>query len=173
MRSHPHDWTFRRLEPTDSIADLTLFLHRAYAELADSGLRYVATHQSEETTRKRIEGGECFVAFIGGRLAGTITLHDAAHARGCPWYDRPDVANFHMLAVDPELRGRGLGGLLIELVEERAAATGAAEIACDTAEQATHLIQLYERRGYRFVELADWRPTTNYRSVVLSKKLTR
>lgn len=171
MRLLPAGWVIRALAPSDSIVDLTAFLHRAYEGLAESGLRYVASHQDEATTLRRIRGGECFLAFVDGRLAGTVTFHEAAHARGCPWYDRPDVANFHMLAVDPDFRGRGLAGLLIEHVEDRAEVTGAAEVACDTAEQATLLIGLYERRGYRFVDFADWRPTTNYRSVILSKRV--
>ena len=166
-------FVIRTLEPGDSIADFTAFLHRAYAELAASGLRYVATHQTEATTRRRIHEGECYVAFLEGSLAGTVTFHDTAHAKGCPWYDRPDVANFHQLAVDPRLRGRGIGSLLLALIERRAAQTGASEIACDTAEQASHLIRMYERRGYRFIEYADWRPVTNYRSVVLSKRILR
>jgi hypothetical protein len=47
---------------------------------------------------------------------------------------------------------------------------GFSEIALDTSERAHHLIQMYEKRGYRFVEYFQWE-VTNYRSVVLSKKL--
>lgn len=43
----------RRLLPADSIPDLTHLLHRAYARLAAMGLRYMATHQSDEVTRER------------------------------------------------------------------------------------------------------------------------
>ena len=41
-------------------------------------------------------------------------------------------------------------------VEARAVETGAAEIALDTAEEAFHLIALYNRRGYCIVDHADW-----------------
>ena len=34
----------------------------------------------------------------------------------------------------------------------------------------THLIRLYERRGYRNVGIAQW-DHTNYRSILLSKRL--
>ena len=47
----------RRLAGTDSIAELTDLLHRAYRRLADMGLCYWATHQTEEQTRERIAGG--------------------------------------------------------------------------------------------------------------------
>jgi len=35
---------------------------------------------------------------------------------------------------------------------------------------ADHLIKMYESRGYRFIEYHQW-GITNYRSVVMSKKL--
>jgi hypothetical protein len=55
-------------------------------------------------------------------------------------------------------------------LEERAAELGAAELSIDTAEGATQLVSLYERRGYRHVGTARW-PQANYRSVLLSKRL--
>ncbi|MAE72356.1 MAG: hypothetical protein CME06_18040 [Gemmatimonadetes bacterium] len=52
----------RRLDPGDDLGELTRLLHRAYADLARQGLRYVATHQDLETTRNRVAEGDCFVA---------------------------------------------------------------------------------------------------------------
>jgi GNAT superfamily N-acetyltransferase len=54
--------TIRRLRPSDSIADLTTLLHRAYAKQTALGLHALASHQSAEVTRKRVSKGECFVA---------------------------------------------------------------------------------------------------------------
>src|SRR3546814_2450807 len=51
---------------------------------------------------------------------------------------------------------------LMALAEQRAAQTGAAEIALDTSESATHLIEWYARRGYRYIEYAQWKQV-NYR----------
>ncbi len=58
----------------------------------------------------------------------------------------------------------------MDYVEAYAAEEGACEIALDTSEHAHHLISMYQNRGYRFVEYAQW-DVTNYRSVVLSKTL--
>ena len=41
------------------------------------------------------------------------------------------------------------------------------------ADLATDLIASYGKRGYRFVDNADFRPVVNYLSVVLSKKVYR
>lgn len=165
------DVAYRLLRADDSIEELTELIHRAYASLAAMGLRYLGTWQPPETTRERAEGGECWVAEVDGQVVGTIAFQPPGRSGGCPWYERPDVATFGQFAVEPSLQGSGVGSALLTLVEARALELGAAEIACDTAEPATHLIRWYEARGYRIVDRVDWRPGTNYLSVVLSKRL--
>lgn len=160
----------RPLLAGDSVEDLTELLHRAYAVLAGMGLKYMATHQSVEVTRARVAEGECFVATSNRAIVGTIAFRPAARTKGCPWYDRPEVASFGQFAVEPTLQSNGLGRRLVAQVEERARASGAKEIALDTAEPATHLVEWYGRLGYRFIETTKW-SHTNYRSVVLSKAL--
>jgi GNAT superfamily N-acetyltransferase len=168
----PSEFVIRTLTDADSIEDLTELLHRSYASLAARGLRYVATHQTAETTRRRIAGGEDLVAEIGGRIVGNITWHPHTFEGGkTTWYDRADVAFFHQLCTDPDYQGRGIASRLLQETEHRAHKAGAAELACDTAEPAQHLIDWYTKRGYRTVDGGDWRPTTNYRSVILSKRL--
>src|SRR4051794_36646698 len=93
--------SLRRFGHADSVAELTALLHRAYAPLAARGMRYLASHQDDAVPRRRISRGECWVAEAGGRIVGTITLRDTEHTKGCPWYDRPDVASFGQFAVDP------------------------------------------------------------------------
>lgn len=166
----PDGLVIRPLEPADSIAELTELMHRAYAHLLAAGLRYTAGYQTEETTRARISDGECYVGVLDGVLVATITLHDPSHTKGAPWYERTDVASFEQLCVAPELRGRGIAAALMDRAERRARDLGAAEIACDTAEQATELVEMYQRRSYRIVGRVNWGPT-NYRSVILSKAL--
>jgi len=160
----------RPLSQSDSLQQLTDLLHRAYKTLADMGLRYLATHQSEEITRQRIARGTCFLAILGDRWIGTITYHPRGIARGSPWYDRPEVAKISQMAVEPEYQRRGIGRRLMDHVEEFARTDGAQELAMDTAETARHLTEWYTRRGYRFIEYCQWN-VTNYRSVVMSKRL--
>jgi predicted N-acetyltransferase YhbS len=72
--------------------------------------------------------------------------------------------------VSPNEQGRGIGSRLIAEVERRSKQAGATELALDTAEPAQHLVDYYGRRGYRFVEHAQWTGKT-YRSVIMSKRL--
>jgi GNAT superfamily N-acetyltransferase len=162
----------RPIEESDSIAELTDLLHRAYKRLADMGLRFYATHQTEEQTRERLEGSECFVGVADGRIVATIAYYNPARARGCTWYNRPDVAYFGQFAVDPSLQRRGIGERLMEIVEDRARRDGATELALDTAEPAKHLIAYYTARGFRLVDRTQW-DMANYRSVIMSKALPK
>jgi len=130
----------------------------------------MATHQGPDITKERCLGGDCFVAESDGCPIGTVTFYSAEKTMGCSWYDRPEVCSFGQFAVEPSLQRAGIGSRLMDAVERRAVETGAGEIALDTAEGATHLIELYKRRGYREVGIADW-DETNYQSMILSKAI--
>ena len=166
------------------MAELTELLHRAYAPLAEMGFQFFASHQDEEVTASRCAIGDSYVAEQDGRLVGCITLRRPGVAAAAvrqyasgdsPWpelYLRDDVAVFGQFAVDPPLQGGGLGSKLLNQVEARARELGAAEIACDTAEGAKHLIDFYEKKGYRSTDKLQW-SGVNYRSVILSKSLDK
>lgn len=166
------DIELRLASADDDVSQLTALLHRAYAQLGNMGLRYMAVDQSEEVTLARMAQAECYVALLDGAYVGTVLFKPPERTRGSPWLERPDVAGVAQLAVDPDLQKRGLGARLMDLVEARAVACGASEIALDTAEPATHLRRWYTSRGYRFIEYVQWKHA-NYRSVVLSKTLNR
>ena len=170
MNSHAHV-IIRRLGELDSIEELTALLHRSYKALAEMGLRYLATHQDVETTRRRVQNGVCFVAESGGLIVGTITYYDSSATKGSPFMDKAGVGRLGQLAVDPSVQRQGIGTLLFKHAQEYAAADGTTELALDTAESAVHLISWYERLGYSFVEYVQWE-VTNYRSVVLGKRLS-
>ena len=161
----------RPFEETDSIIELTLLLHRAYASLGMMGLNYTAVNQSPEVTAKRIRGGNCFVVAIDSRLVGTIVAQPTYVQNDCEYFTRTGVAAAHQFAVDPAHQGEGIGRMLLARAEQWATETGFAELAMDTAEKATHLIDLYTRLGYRQVSTVQW-PGKVYRSVVLSKPLS-
>jgi GNAT superfamily N-acetyltransferase len=150
------DIQIRVLDERDSLEELTALLHRAYAELGAMGFRYKAVDQSVETTRARIANGECYVAVRARALVGTAVLFPPSwRPAHCEWYRRPEVAVLSQFAVEPQVQRHGLGSRLISHLEARAAELGAEELTIDTAEGATHLVGLYERRGYRHLGFAN------------------
>jgi GNAT superfamily N-acetyltransferase len=161
---------YRYLAATDDVDALTALLHESYAPLAAAGMRFVASYQGADVTRRRMARGETLLAVEDGTVVGLVTLAEAAATRGAPFYDRPDVASFGQFAVDPRKQRLGIGSALLHFVERRAAELGVTELGLDTSEHATGLIAFYQARGYRFIEFCQW-DVTNYRSVVLGKRL--
>ena len=161
----------REFEESDSIEELTSLLHRAYARLGQMGLNYTAVDQTAQVTAKRLRGGNCFVVVAESRMIGTIVVQPTYRHSECAYFTRPGVAAAHQFAVDPDHQGLGIGRMLLPRAEQWAGESGFSELAMDTAEQATHLIDLYMRRGYRRVGWVQWSGKV-YRSAVLSKRLT-
>ncbi len=164
------DFSIRELSPEDSLEDITELLHRAYARLAEQGLRFVASHQDVGTTRLRVEAGHCLVALSGAQIVGTITFYAGSSDSKCEYYQRSGVARFGQFAVEPSLQGRGIGMRLLATAESESQAMGCSEMALDTAEGAHELIALYTNCGYSPVGIVDW-DSTNYVSVVMAKTL--
>ena len=160
----------RPLKSSDSLTELTALLHRAYGRLGQMGLNYTAVDQSEAVTAQRLAEGHALVAEQAGKLVGTLVITPPSPHSDCGYFQRAGVASFHQFAVDPDLQGKGLGRALIAAAEDWARTEGYAEMALDTAEQAVHLIELYTRQGYVFVEYVQWRGK-RYRSVVMRKSL--
>jgi len=160
----------RPLGTEDSFEQMTSLLHRSYQPLAEMGLRFLATHQDSATTKERCLTGYTFVAEHGKQLVATLTLYPSSPTSHCDYYRRPDVWHFGQFAVHPSLQKHGIGSVMMDLAEAIAAHNDAKELALDTSEQALHLIDYYQKRGYEFREYVQW-DITNYRSIIVSKRL--
>jgi predicted N-acetyltransferase YhbS len=174
MTEYPPDLpdriVIRDLVESDSLEELTNLLNKAYGSLQRMGLKFLATHQGVDITKRRAESGRCFVMEFSGEIIGTVCYYDPSRGRGFPYYERPDVATLAQMAIKPEVQQMGLATRLVRHVEAKAKEDGAAYLALDTAEPAKHLIAWYERMGYEFVCYQQW-PVTNYRSVVMAKRV--
>ena len=166
------DICIREFRDDDPLGVITALLHAAYGSLAASGFRYLASHQDEATTSRRLRSGIPFVAESKGEIIGTVTLYRPSASSRCEWYRHSTVYHFGQFAVRPDLQRRGVGSRLYEHVEAFARDVGGNELALDTAEGALDLRRWYERLGFRFIQFISW-DETNYRSVILSKSLTR
>ncbi len=150
--------------------ELTRLLHRAYAGHAAAGRVFFASYQSVQDTADRLGKGECWVAFRGNALVGSVTVA-APHGVPQGYPASEGAGSFWQLAVDPSERGAGIGRRLLALAEERIAALGSALVVIDTASEAAELVGWYRRHGY--TPIGSWRwGVTNYESVVLMKDLS-
>ena len=163
-------YLFRPFEADDSISELTLLLNNAYKILEDMGFNYTAAYQDENVTFRRINKGTCYIIKRENELIATITYSNTFQARGCSWYNKENVAKINQFAVHPKFQKIGLGSKILEIMEDIAKQDGAKELALDTAEGVDYLIEYNKKRGYRFIEFAQWEGK-NYRTVILSKNL--
>jgi predicted N-acetyltransferase YhbS len=164
------EFKIRALRDDDDVSAITTLLHAAYAPLAGMGFRYLASHQNDEMTLKRLRQGFPFVGELSGHIVATITLRPSDPNSPCAWYREPGVFTFGQFGVLPSLQRRGIGLRLMEMVEQEASNGGATYLALDTSEGATHLCRWYSSLGYSLIQHISWHDT-NYRSVVLSKPI--
>jgi predicted N-acetyltransferase YhbS len=166
-----YSFTIRPIRADDDIERLTELVHAAYALQAAKGLRYWGTHQSVDDTRKRLASGHGLVAERAGEFVGTITVRPPQPESQVNLYRNPGTWTFCQFAVSPELKGTGLGKSLHDAAVSHVILNGGVAMALDTAEPAEALIAMYLAWGYELAGEVDWRPHTNYLSVIMSKVL--
>ena len=158
--------------PRDAdLTALTHLIHAAYAPHTASGLRFWGTHQTVEDTAKRLSLGDGLVAEVDGVVVGTITVRASQPNSPVPLYRAPEVRSFSQFAVDPRHKGTGIGLALHEAALALAASKGASTMALDTAAPARNLIEMYKRWGYDVCGECDWRPRTNFVSVLMRRAI--
>jgi ribosomal protein S18 acetylase RimI-like enzyme len=107
-----------------------------------------------------VGAGEWWVVRDGVGLAATARLLDADPLF---WGDDATPALYvHGLMVDRRLRGRGLGGALIEWASRRAVAAGVDLVRLDCRASNPVLRAYYEARGFHVVGTAELPGWTNW-----------
>ncbi|MGQ4512255.1 GNAT family N-acetyltransferase [Streptomyces sp. DW26H14] len=149
------DFTIRRAEP-DEYARIDALTSGAYIGdgLVPSDSPYIEQLRSAAI---RAREAEVLVAVDpDGTLLGAVT-----HVgKGGPWSEiaRPDEAEFRMLAVAGETRGRGVGEALVRACLARAREAGHRGVALSTQPAMAAAHRLYERLGFRRDPARDWSP---------------
>jgi ribosomal protein S18 acetylase RimI-like enzyme len=99
-----------------------------------------------------------------GDLLGTVTFV----LPGTPWAEvsRPGEAEFRMLAVPPEHRGRGVGSALAQWCVDRAREQGCTAVALSTLPEMATAHRMYERMGFARAPERDWWPNPQVELIV-------
>jgi GNAT superfamily N-acetyltransferase len=161
----------RQIEASEDLSELTSMIRAAYAPHAERGLRYWATHQTVEDTAKRIAQGVAFVGEQTGKFVATVALSRPDPESKVPLLREPTTWSFGQFAVHPDYKGKGFGKRIHDAASQYAAANGCSVMALHTAQPAVELIEMYKSWGYAQVGTCDWRPHTNFLSVLMSKSL--
>ncbi|MBO1336098.1 GNAT family N-acetyltransferase [Streptomyces sp. VRA16 Mangrove soil] len=121
---------------------------------------------------RRAREAEVLVAVgPGGEILGGVTYvpsHDHPYAEVA----RAGEAEFRMLAVAAEARGKGAGEALVRAVIERARAAARTAVVLSTQPVATASHRLYERVGFRRAPERDWAPVPEVTLIGYELRLT-
>ncbi len=144
--------TVRVVEPEDLEPVGRLPVH---AYLADDLLSPDDDYLDElRDAARRADEATVLVAVAGDRIVGTITLAPAGSAYA--EIARPGEFELRMLAVDPEVRGRRIGEMLMRAAIERGIGWGAHAVVLSTLPSMTSAQRMYERMGLRRTPDRDW-----------------
>lgn len=99
-----------------------------------------------------------------GDLLGTVTFC----LPGTEWSEvsRPGEAEFRMLAVAPDARGRGVGGALAQWCVDRAREQGCTAVALSSLPEMQTAHRIYERMGFVRAPDRDWWPSQQTQLIV-------
>jgi ribosomal protein S18 acetylase RimI-like enzyme len=131
--------SIRMAEPND-VPAIASVLCESFAEYQPfyTPAAFAATTPTADAIRRRLDEGPVWVAYNEGAVVGTVS----AVPKGVACYIRS-------MAALPADRGHGIGGLLLEHIEDFAAAQGLAYLLLSTTPFLTHAIRLYERVGFQ------------------------
>lgn len=90
-------------------------------------------------------GGYIWLARDGGKIVGTAGIMNEGHGQ----YE------LAKMAVDPEYRGKGISKLLIEACIAKAKEINAVKLILFSNHQLLTALKLYEKYGFRHVEVKD------------------
>jgi GNAT superfamily N-acetyltransferase len=144
-----------RAEEVDAAGALTERAYRAFGYF-DNGVAPGYAVQLADA-RPRFAAAELWVAVDGDdRLLGTVTICQ-------PGTEFAEVARegeleFRMLAVDPDAGRRGIAGLLVQAVLDRARELGLSRVVLSTQDRMTSVHRVYQRLGFTRMPDRDWDP---------------
>jgi GNAT superfamily N-acetyltransferase len=157
--AHDHGATVRDagVEEVPMVRDLTRRAYAEYALMMDpeawAGLRQAVEDALQDPT-----AAEVIVAVVDGKLVGSVMLFPPRRATyggafdGVPW---PEI---RLLAVEPAVRGLGVGKRLVRECLSRAARQGATRIGLHTSRSMRAAVAMYVSLGFRRAPEYDFQP---------------
>ena len=102
------------------------------------------------------------VAEYSGEIVGSVLLYPpAASAYGAASGGSTAIPEMRLLAVNPAMRGHGIGTALTRECVQRAQRAGAPALGLHTVDIMQTAMQMYERMGFVRVPEFDFHPTKN------------
>jgi ribosomal protein S18 acetylase RimI-like enzyme len=134
------------------IAELTVGVYRDEGYGSESYLAQLADVAGRAAHADLLVAREA----AGGDVVGSVAL--VLDGEFGEVLSSSDEAGFRMLVVDPAVRGRGVGELLVRACLDRARAAGKTRMVLSTEPRMHAAHRLYERLGFTRLPERDWSP---------------
>jgi len=132
-------------------------------------------YPTEELLRGDVERGEMYVLRTDGRITAAVAVSmtpDPEYA-GLKWTSGIRPGFFHRLAVHPSTQGAGIGGLVLDDVQQILRHSGCDCVRCDTSTENRSALRLYEKMGFRRCDIMYWEDTGDMKYNTFDKSLMR
>lgn len=141
-------------------------LWQANEENRNAGFVLKTSLLSPEKLQNRIgERGKCYIALIGNKIVGTISVRIVNRNK---WYYSGKIPEYMLAAVIPEYQGNHINSKLANRVFEFANQNGYRAIELETASNNKRAIKIYKHQGFELVDYIA-KKSTDHHSVVMIK----
>lgn len=116
------------------------------------------TYPNEDMIREDVEAGRLYYLRQDDEIAAAVVAATGQDPEYVPltWNCGLHPGVFHRLAVHPSMQGAGLGGLVLDDVQQLLRRSGCDCIRCDTSDQNRAACRLYEKMGFRRGDRMRW-----------------
>ena len=131
-------------------------------------------YPNEDMIREDVKQGRLYYLLTEGEITAAVVAMcgQEPEYESLSWTGgiRPGV--FHLLAVHPSMQGAGLGGLVLDDVQQLLRRQGCDCVRCDTSEKNQAAIRFYEKLGFRRCDRLHW-PDSPGNNITFDKPLKR
>ena len=158
------------------LEELLAFYQRVADEMEGKDIRHWhwGRYPTEEMIREDVEKGQMYVLLTDGAITAAVGVmfgQEEAYDT-LPWTCGVRPGSFHRLAVHPAMQGAGLGGLVLDDVQQLLRRSGCDCIRCDTSENNRPALNFYEKMGFRRCGKLHWEENTGD-NITFDKALKR
>lgn len=150
----------RKANHEDLQAILSIF-QGAIKVMDSNGIhQWDSIYPSEEIINNDILNNHMFLGEIHNEIASVFVLnqdYDKEYANGDWQYKELSFFVIHRLCVNPAFRGKGIGTMTMQLIEEFLRNNGIEAIRLDAYSLNPVALKMYEKLGYKKVGEANWR----------------
>ena len=131
-------------------------------------------YPNEDLIRRDVEAGRLYYLPQDDEIAAAVVVEtgQGPEYEALSWNCGIRTGVLHRRAVHPSMQGAGLGGLVLDDVQQKLRRSGCDCIRCDTSEKNRGAIRLYEKMGFRLSDHMRW-PDSPDNYLVFDKPLKR